>query len=135
MLLIGILVFTLIALGLGFVGQKDRTAIPLCFTPEDGGNVTVVCPRGERPIGAVDLATYDLDNDIAATVTSGDVWLVEFMGVLAAALVGAAVLRNLRGTSTPYAVPLAFGRVEAPDRGGDRSDRPPAHARRLRSRP
>ena len=70
--------------------------------------MTIVCPRGEEPIGAVDLAIYDLDDKIAATVTSGDVWLVEFIGLLAAALAGATALRNLRGTSTPYAVPLAW---------------------------
>jgi hypothetical protein len=114
MVLSGIIVFTLIALGLGFVGQKHPTAIPLCFTPEESGNVTLVCPRGERSIGPVDLATYDLDDDLAATVTSGDVWLVEFVGLLGAALAGAAALRNLRGTSTPYAVPLALAVLKLP---------------------
>jgi hypothetical protein len=108
MLLGGIFVFAMIALGLGLVGERDPTAIPLCFTPEEGGNVTVVCPRGELPLGPLDLAEYDLDEDIEDTVTAADIWLVELVGLLAAALASAAALRNLKSTSTPYAVPLAL---------------------------
>ena len=114
MLLAGILVFSLIALSLGVIGERDPTAIPLCFTPEDGGNVTVVCPRGELPLGSLDVTEHDLDPAIAATVTGAVVWLVEFVGLLAAALAGAAALRNLKSTSTPYAVPLALAVFKLP---------------------
>ena len=114
MLLAGILVFSIIAIGLGVLGALDKTAIPLCFTPEDAGNVTVVCPRGELPLGPVDLTMHDLDPQIADTATGTDLRLVELVGLLAAALAGAATLRNLKGTSTPYAVPLSLAILKLP---------------------
>lgn len=115
MLLGGILVFSLFAAALGVVSDLDPTAIPLCFTPEDGGKVTLVCPRAERPLGEIDLADHDLDEDLAKTVTGGDVWLVELIGLLSAALAGAAALRKLRGsTSTPYGVPVALAVFKLP---------------------
>jgi hypothetical protein len=39
--------------------------------------------------------------------TGGDVFVVEVLGLFAAAITGAVAIRKLRGTSTPYAVPLA----------------------------
>ena len=115
LLLIGILVFILIAIGLGLVGHWRPTAIPLCFTPEENGKTKVVCPSRELPLGQVSASDHDFDPDIAKTVTSDDVWLVEFVGLLAAALAGAAALRKLTtGTSTPYAVPVALATLKLP---------------------
>jgi hypothetical protein len=115
LLLGGILVFAVIAIVLGFIGQWRPTTIPLCFTPEEDGMTKVVCPNGELPLGQVSVSDYDFDEDIANTVTSDDVWLVEFVGLLAAALAGAITLRKLKtGTSTPYAVPVALATFKLP---------------------
>jgi hypothetical protein len=113
MLLGGILVFLLIGAALGLIGGFSPTTIPLCFTPETDGKVTVVCPRGETPVGPL-AADHDLDPDIARTVTPGDVWLVELLGLLGAALVGAAALRKLRSSSTPYGVHVALAVFKLP---------------------
>jgi hypothetical protein len=113
MLLGGIVVFFLIAVALGLIGGLSPTTIPLCFTPESGGSVKVVCPRAETPVGEVGTA-HDVDPDIAKTVTSGDVWLVELLGLLGAALVGAAALRKLRTNSTPYGVEVALALLKLP---------------------
>jgi hypothetical protein len=115
LLLGGIIVFVLIALGLGVLGSISPTTIPLCFTPEAEGRVTVVCPRGETPLGPV-TRDNDLDPDpaIARTVTRGDVWLVELLGALGAALAGAAALRSLGSNSTPYAVPVTLAMLKLP---------------------
>lgn len=115
LLLGGILVFVLIALGLGVLGSISPTTIPLCFTPEAEGRVTVVCPRAELPVGPVSRGS-DLDPDpaIARTATRGDVWLVELLGALGAALAGAAALRSLGSNSTPYAVPVTLALFKLP---------------------
>jgi hypothetical protein len=115
LLLGGILVFTLIAVGLGVLGSISPTTLPLCFTPEAEGRVTVVCPRAETPLGPVSRGS-DLDPDpaIARTATRGDVWLVELLGALGAALAGAAALRNLGSNSTPYAVPVTLALFKLP---------------------
>lgn len=113
MLLGGIIVFVLIGGALGLIGSVSPTTIPLCFTPESDGRVTVVCPRAETPIGPL-AADHDVDPDIARTVTSGDVWLVELLGLLGAALVGAAALRKLRSSSTPYGVHVALAAFKLP---------------------
>jgi hypothetical protein len=109
----GILVFTLIALGLATVGANDPTALPLCFSPEAQGRVTIVCPREENPIGPVPTS-YDRDQDVALTVTPEDVRLIELMGLLGAALASGAALRKLKGTSTPYAVPISLMILKLP---------------------
>jgi hypothetical protein len=115
LLLGGIIVFLLIGIGLGVLGSISPTSIPLCFTPEAEGRVTVVCPRAETPLGRVSAqGQLDPDPDIARTATRGDVWLVELLGALGAALAGAAALRNLGSNSTPYAVPVTLAFLKLP---------------------
>jgi hypothetical protein len=113
LLLGGIAVFAVIGIGLGVLGSLSPTSIPLCFTPEAEGRVTVVCPQAETPLGPV-TADEDLDPDIARTAAGGDVWLVELIGALGAALAGAAALRNLGSNSTPYAVPVTLAFFKLP---------------------
>ena len=110
----GILVFLAIAIVLGVIGSKSPTTIPLCFTPESGGKVKVVCPRQESPIPGAATAGRDLDPAIANTVSKDDVWLVELLGLLGAALTGAAALRSLASNSTPYAVPVTLALFKLP---------------------
>lgn len=109
----GIVVFSLIGVGLGLIGGLAPTTMPLCFTPETDGITTVVCPRAERPVGKADPTT-SLDPAVEATVTRGDVWVVELLGLLGAALVGAAALRKLGSTSTPYGVHVALAVFKLP---------------------
>jgi hypothetical protein len=103
----GTLAFFIVGIALGIIGSLDPTAIPLCFTPEDQGNTTIVCPQGESFLGEVGPDRV-FTAAIERTVTSSDLWLVEFLGLIAAALAGAAALRNLKGSSTPYAVPVTL---------------------------
>jgi hypothetical protein len=95
------------------IGAKSPTTIPLCFTPETDGMVTVVCPRQETPVGEVSPGR-DLDPEIAKTASPDDVALVELLGLLGAALTGAAALRNLASNSTPYAVPVTLALFKLP---------------------
>ena len=46
--------------------------------------------------------------------SSGDVLVIELMGLLGATITGAAAVRGLRGTATPYAVPMMSLLVKLP---------------------
>ena len=75
--------------------------------------VKIVCPRGEKPVGEVS-PQFDSDPAVASTVSTGDIWLVELVGLLAAALAAGGALRKLNSTSTPYAVPVALAALKLP---------------------
>jgi hypothetical protein len=132
LLTIGTLVFILIALSLGYIGWQWKTAIPLCFTPQAPNDTyTLVCPQGEQPVAT----ETNLEGPIASTVRRGDLLLVELLGLLGAALSGAAAVRKLKGSSMPYGVPVTVACFKLPHRCPDRGGRPAAHARRLHPRP
>lgn len=84
-------ILMLIALAIAILGSARPDAAPLCFTPQK----TLVCPIGDHP-------------------TSIDFWLIEVIGLVAAAVGGALSLRNIRGTSTPYSLPVALALLKLP---------------------
>jgi hypothetical protein len=96
----------LVAVGLGVLGSLRAHLIPLCFTPDD---TNVVCPTHQNPLGDANL-----DDVIRETVSGWDVWLVELVGLVAAALAAAFALRGIRGTSTPYSLPVALAALKLP---------------------
>lgn len=80
---------------LGVVGSLAPGAFPVCGATSTK-DVTAICPTGAtRPSG-------------------GDVYLVELLGLLGAAISAATAIRKLSGTSTPYAVPLASLAIKLP---------------------
>lgn len=81
----------LVAVGLGILGAARPDAMPLCFEPEG----TQVCPLGPNP-------------------TSSDIWLIEIVGLISASVAGAFTLRHIRGTSTPYSLPVALTLLKLP---------------------
>jgi hypothetical protein len=126
--LVGATVFlTAIAIAIGVVGTVRPYAVPLCFHPVEQGKV--VCPTEEtaalengapavRSAGATaatpSSSDADIDDTVRATATRGDILIVELVGLIAAALASAAALRGIRGTSTPYRVPLALALLKLP---------------------
>jgi len=112
-LLGGSFVFLVIAVALGAIGFISPTTMPLCFAPEANGQTTIVCPRAETVVDTSN-ASADLDPEVENTVTGGDIALVELLGLLGAALTGAAALRNLRGTTTPYGVSVSLALFKLP---------------------
>jgi hypothetical protein len=113
----GIAAACLLAVALGVIGLAWREAIPLCFTPEADGEIALACPQGMNPLGPapIDLNEIDMDSKIAATVKPGDILLVEFLGLLGAAVSVAAVFRSLKkGVSTPYNVPYSLAILKLP---------------------
>jgi hypothetical protein len=116
MLLICALILTLAAAGLALLGGLRPDLTPLCFEP-DG---RVVCPTqmtavaGDAPVtgqpAAVETphAQAKLDETARRLAAPVDVLLI------GAALAGAAALRGMRGTSTPYGIPLALAVLKLP---------------------
>jgi hypothetical protein len=105
LLLVGSIVLLVFAITLGLIGSISPKTIPLCFVPETAQETKVVCPGQET---TPDNPKFDRDKVIAQTVRGRDVWLVELLGLLGAALTGAAALRSLGSNSTPFLVPATL---------------------------
>jgi hypothetical protein len=84
-------------------------AIPLCFSPsvtsgtstpgQTGGTqqTAQVCPSGEQQ-----------------QPTSGDIFIIAGLGAVGGAVGAIVAIRNLRGSSTPYGVPMALAVLKVP---------------------
>jgi hypothetical protein len=113
----GIFAATVLALALVLIGFLWQDSIPLCFAPESNGNVTVVCPQQTRFVGKTPLnpARLNVDREMARAVQPSDILLVEFVGLLGAAVSVVALLRRLRrGTATPYNAPFSLAILKLP---------------------
>lgn len=85
---------TVLALIIGAVASIAPGAFAVCESV--GRAAAATCPTGKRH------------------PTGGDVFVIEVLGMFAAAITGAVAIRRLRGTSTPYAVPLASLGLKVP---------------------
>jgi hypothetical protein len=105
----------LLAVGIALVGRWQPAWMPLCFAPQ--GTDAVVCPTATASIGgttADPASAADVAGIIASTAQRGDVAVVMLVGLAGAAVTGAAALRRMRGTSTPYAVPMTLLLLKMP---------------------
>lgn len=81
--------------------------MPLCFTPR----VTAAAPEaGNGPAASQICPT----GSGVGQPQTGDVAVVALMGLLGGALAAAVSIRGLRGTSTPYDVPVALSLLKVP---------------------
>jgi hypothetical protein len=150
-LIVTTVLMSLLALGVGFIGVRSPTLIPLCFAPEEAGRAVVVCPTQQSPSfstardagaqaqttttttgtqgttqaqqtqqtqrGQQETATTtatDIDNYVADTVSKWDLFLVEFVGMAAAAVAAAAAIRRLKGSSERHGLPIALAVLKLP---------------------
>jgi hypothetical protein len=82
------------------VVSQTPTMLPLCF-PADGlpdGDPLLNCPTGSN----------------VPAPSGDDILVVSLLGLLGGALAAAVSLRNLRGTSTPYDLPVALATLKVP---------------------
>ena len=100
-------ILTLAAIGIGVLGIVQPDAMPLCFQP----GAKVVCPTEELPVAA---GTTDIDAALAASASPWDIPLVQLVGLISAAVAAAFALRGIRGTSTPYGLPVALALLKLP---------------------
>jgi hypothetical protein len=109
----GFAVLLVAAATVAVIGLEHRTWIPICFFPEEQHKF--VCPRAETHTApTVDTATIDVDDLVLRTTTKEDLLLVEMVGLLAAAVAAGAALRRMRGTTTPFGVPVALAMLKLP---------------------
>jgi hypothetical protein len=100
-------VLTLAAAGVAVLGSVRPSVLPLCYVAAD----RVVCPTDETPIR---FGTADVDEAVARTATVWDLPLVLLLGAIGASIAAATALRAIRGTSTPYSVPIALALLKIP---------------------
>jgi hypothetical protein len=112
------LFMTLLAVGIGVLGFFNPTMIPLCFEPEKSGQTVVVCPTAQSPLlptgGRAGPAVPDVDDAVKGTVAPVDLFVVEAVGLAAAAVAAAAAIRGIRGSSEPYGLPVALAALKLP---------------------
>ncbi|WP_327748610.1 hypothetical protein [Streptomyces europaeiscabiei] len=105
----------LLTVGVAFLTIKWPGAVPLCFNPpqtEPSPSIqyTIVCPiqSDSSPDGD------EIDKQFSENSTWGDYLVIETVGLVAAGVASASALRNIRGTSTPYQIPVALAALKLP---------------------
>lgn len=113
-------IFSVAAL-VALLGYINPTAFPLCFLPEQAGQVVVVCPGSQSlPFSIAPLADgastplQDMNDAIQKTVGRLDVVLVQFFGVLGATISAASSLRNIRASADPFSLGVALALLKLP---------------------
>ncbi len=94
-----------IAAAIAVTAALYPTVLPICFTPE----AKVVCATEEAR-----LAGGDVDEVMATVASSWDYAVLELVGLVAAAVAAAATLRQVKGTSTPFDIPVALAILKLP---------------------
>jgi hypothetical protein len=95
--------------------------VPMCFTP-DG---SIACTTSTSAIPGADASSAPagqpstvspsrIDAAMRSAASGWDVAVVIAVGLLAATLAAAASLRRIRGTSTPFGLPIALGLPKLP---------------------
>jgi hypothetical protein len=105
----------LLAIAIGVVTVQQPSWMPLCFAPQGSG--AIVCPTTTAAAGGtatVPPSVTAVAGAIADTARSADAVVVMLVGLAGAAVTGAATLRRMRGTSTPYAVPMTLLLLKLP---------------------
>ncbi|HEX6361025.1 hypothetical protein [Actinophytocola sp.] len=106
------LAMTLIAFGLALTGFLNPTLIPMCFAPEESTQTVIICPTEQS--APFPTQTEDIDRQVLETVTPYDLFLVELVGMVAAAVASAAAIRGMRGSSERYGLPVALAALKLP---------------------
>lgn len=104
-----------LAVGLALVAASQPQWMPLCFAPQ--GSNAVVCPTTTAVVATAEGVAPSagaIAGIIAETAAGADVLVVMLVGLAGAAVTGAAALRRMRGTSTPYAVPMTLLLLKLP---------------------
>jgi hypothetical protein len=97
--------------GLAVYGWFFPQSLSMCFTPKvdpgSAGGIDVVCPTAEHSDQAAGTAASSL-------AEPRDILTVEIAGLAGAALTVIASLRRIRGTDSPYMLPLASAVLKFP---------------------
>jgi hypothetical protein len=102
-LLVSAVLITVLMTGFVILVGLNPSTVPFCFTPgqttastDTATNAATVCPSGK------------------SAPSSMDVRLIAGLGLLGGALSAAFSIRNIRGTSLPYGIPIALSLLKVP---------------------
>jgi hypothetical protein len=104
----GTVLLALLVIAVCIVGAWRPGAIPLCFQPSNTAGTSPPPTTGGESFVCPSTTGY------AARPTGGDVSVVALMGLLGGALSATFTVQKLRGTSTPYGVPVALAILKLP---------------------
>ena len=104
----GTVVLTLLVIAVCIVGAVRPGAIPLCFQP------SITAGTSQAPTTGGESFVCPSTTGFTARPTGGDVSIVALMGLLGGALSATFTIQKLRGTSTPYGVPVALAILKLP---------------------
>lgn len=110
----------LLAAAAAVLSIASPATVPLCFAPQSGDRVTVVCPTAQRAVPSVGATTTGatppeaVDRTIRRTAGRWDLLTVEALGLVAAAISAAVALRKVPGSSTPLGIPIALAILKLP---------------------
>jgi hypothetical protein len=114
-------VMTLLAGGIAILGYLNPPVIAMCFEPQDSGRTVIVCPTSRSEVLnengqsiSGDPTPKQVDDTIQATAKARDLLVVETIGFTAASVAAAAAIRNMRGSSEPYGLPIALALLKMP---------------------
>ena len=102
----------LLAVGVAITGFVRPTLVPLCFTREETHQSVVVCPTEQSAPFAPEQT--DIDDVVAMNAKRWDLLVVELVGLTAAAIAAAAAIKNIRGSSDRYGLPVALAALKLP---------------------
>jgi hypothetical protein len=118
-IVVAALMLLLVTVGTVVFAFQRPSDLPLCFTPAN-----VVCTTSTTEVPAADRPTPTGQESVAGqaatdqimrdTASGWDVAVVMLVGLIAAAVAAAAAVRNVRGTSTPYSLPVALAVLKLP---------------------
>jgi hypothetical protein len=109
-LIVSAVVLSMLVLAVCAVGILWPKAIPLCFQPS-----FTASGAPEQPITVEQISSFACPSSTGrAMPRSGDVPIVALMGLLGGALSATFGIQKLRGTSTPYAIPVALSSMKLP---------------------
>ena len=115
------MLMALLAIGVAITGFFRPTLIPMCFAPQEAGEVTVVCPTHQsEPFvptgqpGPPGVQVRDIDDVVQATAKPQDLIVVELVGLTAAAVATAAAIRRIKGSSERYGLPVSLAALKLP---------------------
>jgi hypothetical protein len=114
LIIVGATILVFMGVMIGLVALSPGT-VPMCFEPsitasqaQQSPNETTatrtVCPSGEQPVGSAQVRQP----------SPQDIAIVAGLGLVGGALAAALAIRNLRGTSLPFDVPLALAFLKVP---------------------
>jgi hypothetical protein len=108
-LIVGTVVLTLLVAGLCAVGALWPSTIPLCFQPSNTAGTSTSATTGAS------AATWVCPSTTGSHVPQGgDVMTVALMGLIGGAISASLTIQKLRGTSTPFGVPVALSTLKLP---------------------